>query len=548
MRVFLDERSAAFFALGLGKAGGGPAAVVTTSGTAVANLLPAAVEASQAEAPLLLVTADRPPRLRGADANQAIDQVGLFGAYVRFQADLERPVDEEASVRHLRAVAARAVAAASGLPAGPVHVNVPFDKPLEPAPGEPPPATGGRPDGAPWVSVGPRRPRASAEELAEVARSLVSATRGLIVAGPHPEARELGPELRRLAAATGFPLAADPLSGGRHGPEQGAAVLGAYDLVLRDPAVRMALRPDLVLRVGQAPTSTALLAWLEEHDDVPQMVVDADGRWKDHLARASRYLRADPVDAFRRLHDVGLARRASAPWRERWRRLDRAAAEVVQAAGRAAEPHEGGVLAAVTAQLPEGTPLFVSSSMPVRDLDAFGGARPVTLPVFGNRGASGIDGIVSTALGVAAGCGRPAVAVLGDLALFHDVNGLLATREPDARVVFVVINNDGGGIFHMLPVRDHEPEFTPYFATPHGLDPASAAALYGVAHRRVEGLAALTTAVAKGLDAGQSVLLEIRTDREANRRGHDEVVAAVRRAVTALLDDDDEEWNQPKEN
>jgi 2-succinyl-5-enolpyruvyl-6-hydroxy-3-cyclohexene-1-carboxylate synthase len=178
--------------------------------------------------------------------------------------------------------------------------------------------------------------------------------------------------------------------------------------------------------------------------------------------------------------------------------------------------------------------------MPVRDLDAFGGARTDAVPVFGNRGASGIDGIVSSALGVAAGAGRPAVAVLGDLALLHDVNGLLAAREPDARVVFVVINNDGGGIFHFLPVRAHDPAFTPYFATPHGIEPAHAAALYGVPHRLLDGPAGLANALPAALDGPGSVVLEIRTERDANRRGHESATRAVCEAAYAALGTGDE--------
>lgn len=540
LRVFVDERSASFFALGLGRATGRPAGVVTTSGTAVANLLPAVVEAAWSEAPLLLLTADRPARLRDADANQVIDQRGLFGSYPVLSLELPPPAVDDDALRHVRATAARAVAAAKGLPAGPVHLNLPYAKPLEPVtvPGDLPggfpesaePGVGGRSDGSPWSVQTGRRPRLSDPEVDRLVDVLGGAERPVIVAGPHPEAARLGPRLRRLAAAWGAPLLADPLSGGRHGPRQGAVVVGAYDLFLRDSEVAAALRPDAIVRVGASPTSAALLGWLDRQVEPPHVVIDAGRRWKDHQARASHVVSACPIDALERL-EPRLSRRADSPWVDGWSRVD----EGVRRAASEGGGHEGHLAAALVESLPEGTPFFVSNSMPVRDVDAYGAARDVDLPVYGNRGASGIDGIVSTALGVAAGAGRPAVALVGDLAFLHDVNGLLAAREPDVRIVLVVVNNDGGGIFHMLPVRDLEPAFTPFFATPHGADLGHGAALYGVAHRRIEP-DRLATAVSSALAGDEgSVVLEVCTDREANRRGHERSVARAVEAARAAL-------------
>ena len=538
-RVFVDERSASFFALGLGKATGRAAAVLTTSGTAVANLLPAVIEAAWSETPLLVLTADRPARLRDADANQVIAQRGIFGDYPVLALELPEPEVSDRALRHLRSVVSRGVAATRGLPAGPVHFNVPYDKPLEPGstpsdlpPGFPTsaePGLGGRAEGSPWVVVGPRRPRASDDELERLARRMSAATRGVIVAGPHPEAARLGPAARALASAWGAPLLADPLSGARHGVAAGETALGAYDLVLRDDAVAEGLRPDFVLRVGAAPTSAALLAWLDRYGDVPQIVLDAGRRWKDHQARASAVLQVCPVDALPRLADRLTSPGPDArPWAALWVEADRAA----RRAALDVEPHEGHIAETLTRVLPSGTPLFVSSSMPIRDVDAFGGAREASLPIFGNRGASGIDGIMSSALGVAAGLGRVAVALVGDLAFLHDVNGLLAAREPDARVVFVVVDNDGGGIFHMLPIREHEPAFTPYFATPHGASLGQGAALYGVPFRAVT-QDELPSALVEALDVGSTIVLSVASDRDANHAGH---LASTRRAAEAVRD------------
>jgi 2-succinyl-5-enolpyruvyl-6-hydroxy-3-cyclohexene-1-carboxylate synthase len=275
---------------------------------------------------------------------------------------------------------------------------------------------------------------------------------------------------------------------------------------------------------------------MASHGDVEQVVIDAGRRWKDHQSLAHEMIRACPID----LCERALARweaEAAPTWAARWMDADRAAA-----AGALAQPdgtdahgvHEGRIAADVVQALPADTPLFVSSSMPIRDVDGYGGGTSEPLSVHGNRGASGIDGILSTALGVAAGAGRTGVAIVGDLAFLHDVNGLLAAREADANVVFVLVHNDGGGIFHMLPIRDHEPAFTPYFATPHGAEPAQGAAMYGVTHHRVAA-EAVGDAVWDAVSGGETVVLEVRSERESNRAAHRRSEARAMAAVRTAL-------------
>ena len=542
LRVHLDERSAAFFALGVGKVSGTPAAVLTTSGTAVANLLPAVVESAQAETPLLVLTADRPPRLRGADANQAIDQAGIFGSFVRASFDLAVPTGDDPALRHMRTCVSRAVGAAAGHPMGPVHLNVPFDKPLEPveepvdvspAPDRDPLAVSGRPDGRPYTTIVRAARIPAGPELDDLVRRL-NTPRGMIVAGPVPEPDRVGPEVRRLARATGFPLLADPLSGARFGSDAAAGsevdAVAGYDLFLRAPEVRAALRPSFVLRVGQSPTSAVLTEWLVEQRDVPSLVVDGGARWKDHGAGATDYLITDLADTMRALAERVHAA-ASTEWADRWVALDRAARGALDDDG--TRLHEGAVWPELARALPEAL-VFVSSSMPIRDLDAFAVPSDRRWRVYGNRGASGIDGIVSTAFGAAAAGGRTVLCVLGDLALFHDQNGLLWSREPDLAVVFLLVDNDGGGIFHMLPIVEHEPEFTTYFATPHGLDFRHAAALHGIELRDVT-MDGLAREVAAAEAARRTVVLRLRTDREQNRTRRAELTdEVVRRARAAL--------------
>lgn len=542
LRVHLDERSAAFFALGLGKATGRPAAVVTTSGTAVANLFPAVVEAATSGTPLLLLTADRPGHRRGADANQTIDQPGIFGSYVRAAHEVSEPALDAGRLRRLRALACRAVADSIGEPAGPVHLNLPFEKPLEPGLDEEtdperviPDAFGeGRPE-RPLVRIPRVRGLPAEEELDALVTRLERAGRGVIVAGPTADPDRVGEATIRLGAATGFPVLADPLSGARWRPPHGATVLGSYDLFLDDDGVLDELRPEVVVRTGWRTTSTRVEAWLARHADRRQVVIEEGGRWTDHGATATTYLRADPARTMAALAGrIGRTGRVGDPaWEERWRALDRLAREVVETSPGFDAGHEGRIVASVVERTPSGESLFVSGSMPIRDLDAYGwpAFRSEGLLARGNRGASGIDGVVSTAVGVSAGTGKRVVAVVGDVAFYHDMNGLLATREEDAEVVFVVVHNDGGGIFHMLPVREHEPHFTPLFATPHGLDFEHAAALYGLPYTQVDAEGSFPRAFDEAMAEGGTRIVEVRTDRDENEARHRAVRDAVRARV-----------------
>ncbi len=563
---FLDERSAAFFALGIGRGTGEVAAVITTSGTAVANLFPAVVEAERGEVPLLLLTADRPRHLRDADANQTIRQERIFGSFPRWFHEAGPPEVTDRALRHLRAVASRAVAEARGRPAGPVHINFPFAKPLEPVPvaGDLPrdmqgfhlSALSGRESERPFTRSSRRELQADPEDVAEVMAEMSQARRPLLVAGPGPDPVARGAALRRAAAALNVPLLADPLSGARRGrtrADSSLPLVTHYDLFLRDPSIRKELEPDFILRLGGSATSSSLLELLREVPDARQVVVDGAGGWKDHLSIAHRYLHTE-VDLFlTALADRTLGNGGDGGGRSDWTVLWATAEEEAEATWDTISDEgpffEGGILREVSRWVDPHHSLFVSSSMPVRDLDAFGGPGVAGGKVFGNRGASGIDGLVSSALGVSVGRGERVVAVLGDLAFHHDMNGLLGVREEGAQVLFVVIHNDGGGIFHMLPIRNHEPQFTPYFATPHGLDFRHAAALYGLPFRRVEtrerelesssGASvsgstlqrSLTDALDWAEGLGGSALVEVRTDREENRVRRE---AAVQRIVEAV--------------
>jgi len=525
----LDERSAAFFALGRAKRTGKPTPLVCTSGTAAANFHPAVIEANQARVPLVVLTADRPPELRDSGANQTVDQQRLYGDAVRWYRELPEPEADDRKLRSLRTTAARAVAESTGTPPGPVHLNVPFRKPLEPTevPGdvpegfadEHPLAADGR-DG-PFVRTASGRPELGDSELRRVRETLADADRGLLVVGPADVPTPDRAALADLADATGFPVVADPLSGHRFGhagaDDGGPLVVGGYDGYL-DAVAESWPDPDLVVRFGASPTSKVLREYLAD-SDARQLLVDPAGEWREATFAATDLLAADPTRLADRLAS-GLdaaTDSASAGWRDRFADAERRYWAVVESA-RDERLFEGGVLSAVAADAPDPATVMVSNSMPVRDLDRFGEPRGAALTVLGNRGASGIDGIASTALGAGSATDDPLVLVTGDLAYYHDMNGLLAVRRCGVDATIVEVNNDGGGIFHMLPIESFDPPFTEQFKTPHGLDFEPTGDLYGLGFERVADLEAFRSAFADSVASDGTQVIEVVTDAEESHR------------------------------
>jgi 2-succinyl-5-enolpyruvyl-6-hydroxy-3-cyclohexene-1-carboxylate synthase len=526
----LDERSAGFFALGQAKALREPVALLSTSGTAAVTFAPAVVEAFYGRVPLVVLTADRPPELRGVGANQTIDQVRLYGTHVKLALELPLPDAAPMALRHARDAARRALAVAAEAPAGPVQVNLPLREPLLPA-DEP---HGLRIEaGRPWQA--PRRPRAA--DVAPLATALKTSPRGLIVCGPQ-DATGFAEAVSRLAGVLGYPLLADTLSQVRCGPHHGPLVIDAHDTLLRDEAVASALAPDVVLRFGAAPTSKTLLGFLEDNQDARQVIVD-EGDWRDPLLVATDAVRADPTAFCDALVEALGEPLAGDPARREWAAAWQEASCQARASLEAELAGDGGlsepaVFGELSRLLPEGAVLFAGNSMPVRDLDCFFPGGSTGVRFFANRGASGIDGVVSTALGATAAGARPLVLVIGDLSFYHDMNGLLAVRRHDLDATIVLLNNDGGGIFSLLPQAEEPEHFEELFGTPHGLDFRHAAAMYGLRHHIATDRDDFRAAVRRSLAAPGVDLIEVRTDRAANadlhRRLWAEAAAAARGA------------------
>ncbi len=529
----IDERAAAFFALGLSKGSGRIPAVLTTSGTATANLYPAVIEAALGCTALLVLTADRPGHLRLTDANQTIDQQRLYGDYTRAFFDAGPPQLDDDRLRAHRALAARALAAADGPPAGPVHVNFPFAKPLEPIGEETrAPDAPGRRDAS--TIVHRTQSLVDAAALDALAEHLSRAQRALLIAGPATDPSATGPAVVRLAKSAAMPLLADPLSGARFVPGASASSLSAYDAYLGLSECQNQLVPDLIVRFGTTPTSSRLAAFLEHHAGVPHVVVDDGHRWADHLALATEYVHANPARVATEVASRGHWSGGAESWRQRWQEIDCCARDVL-AAGSREMPDEAHVAGRLAATLAAGTPFVVGNSMPIRDLDRYAAARDAALHVIGNRGASGIDGLVSTAAGVAVGTNRPTVALVGDLSFLHDLGGLFALRQHRPPLVLVVVNNDGGGIFDTLPVRAFEPTFTRHIVVPHGLELARAAALFELPHRLIDVHGDVAGEVRAALESEAPAIIEIRSDRKRALRQREQDLHAVAVAVRATL-------------
>ncbi len=525
LHVHHDERSGGFMALGLGLATGRPAVVLTTSGTAAAELHAAVVEADLAGVPLLACTADRPPELRDVGAPQAIDQVHLFGRAVRWFGDLGVPDAESAG--RWRAFAARAYvstlgAAAGAASPGPVHLNLPFREPLVGAVG---PLPDGRPDAAPWVRTDRTTAGAGAEALTDVAELV--GRRGLVVAGA---AAVDGATVHAAAEALGWPVVAEPRSQAWRPADTAVAHL---DAILRSPRAVEELRPDVTLRLGPPGASRVVNEWLAG-SGAHEVVVGAAG-WSDPAATAAVVLDGDPSTVLGMLAAAG-AGDLAAGWLDRWRTASAAAEDALVAAlGAEDGANEPAVARDVVRALPDGAQLVVSSSMPIRDVERY--ARPRTgLTVLANRGANGIDGVVSTAVGVAAGTGAPTALLIGDVALLHDSNGLLGAAGRGIDLVCVVVDNDGGGIFSFLPQARSLPaeRFETLFGTPHGLDLVRLASSFGVDARPVDG-ADVAEQVAQAADKGGVHVLVVRTDRDANTATHQRIDGAVAAAVERAL-------------
>lgn len=525
----IDERLAAFVALGIGQASGHPAIVMTTSGTATANLYPAIIEANYSHVPLIVLTADRPHDLRYSGANQTIDQVKLYGHHVRWFVDVSPPQADPAprTLRYLRTTVCRAIAAATGAGGGPVHLNIPFRKPLEPTHIEDgvmisvSEFAAGRDEAFTTITDAP--PLLTDYTLHHLTEAILENPRGLIICGQLPSdaaLHSIAGRLIEISQLTGYPILAEAHADIRFNSHLPATelVFGGCETFLRNEFAVYA-RPQLIIQFGSLPVGAALLTYLEKHPDTQRIQISDTGHWVDHTHLLSTLIRASSQQVIEQLYQALTDCDLSPDLH--WMKLFHSAEQTTWAVVDEQPPHEGTILSDVIDILPDDANLFVANSNSIRHLDQFARPQPKDVFVYANRGASGIDGTLASALGVALESDHPTVLVLGDLALYHDLNSLHLIRRLNIPLVVVVINNDGGGIFHRLPIADYEPPFTALFQMPHGLTFAHAATMfdlpYTLATMGTDFRAAFKTALA----SGQSHLIEVPSnsaDFEQTRR------------------------------
>ncbi len=521
----LDERAAAFFALGISRQFGLPVALVCTSGTAGANFYPAVIEASQSQVPLLILTADRPPELRDCRAGQTIDQLKLFGNFPNWQAELALPDLDLGMLAYLRQTIIHATERSRWPVPGPVHLNIPFREPLAPIPQA-------EAEGL-ALHFQPEDFFAAVEPLSlqfdhQIKLNLPipiqkwqQCHRGVIIAGP---AQPQSPEdycaaIAQLSQALGWPVLAEGLSPLRNYAEINPYLISTYDLILRNQALATQLAPELAIRIGELPTSKELRTWLDGVQP-KQWIVDPGGQNLDPLHGRTVHLRL-PVE---QLVQVLPDKKVSSEYLELWCTTEAKVRQALdQTMAKISIPFEGKVAWLLSQTLPLNTPLFIANSMPIRDVESFWQPGNSKIRPLFNRGANGIDGNLSTALGIAYRH-QSSVMLTGDLALLHDTNGFLLQHKFVGHLTIVLINNNGGGIFEMLPVAKFEPPFEDFFATPQGIEFSKLCATYDVEHELIQSWEELTQWLNPLPTKGIRVL-ELRSDRKADAKWRQENLA-----------------------
>lgn len=516
--VLADERSAAFFALGVAKETGKPAALICTSGTAAANYYPAIVEASLGRVPLLVLTADRPHELRGVGAPQAINQIHMYGSFVKDFQEMALPEASPAMLDYVRHRAAKVTRLALQDNPGPVHVNFPYREPLMPDLSLDHLWGGSKTAYNSNVKGEKRVPGSALKELMDI---MISNKKGLIVCGPQND-EQLALAIVDLAEALQIPVLADPLSQLRTGSHNKSNVIVSYDALFREQKTRQALQPDYILRFGAMPTSKSYRFYAEEHTDALQFVVEHGDDVREPTNHNSHYIFADSV---RFCEDILLlieSRTRDTCWLDQWHTMERIAFNVLKHT----QNHvltEGETVRTVCEEIESGHALFIGNSMPVRDLDNFLFPTEKRVKTFGNRGASGIDGVISSALGVAAASEEQVTLIIGDLSFYHDLNGLLAAKHYHLPLRIILINNDGGGIFSFLPQAKETTYFEPLFGTPLDLDFEKVVSMYGGEFTSVTTSKDLKITLQNTNGKDGLHVLEVRTDRSENVKWHNDL-------------------------
>ncbi|WP_337018541.1 2-succinyl-5-enolpyruvyl-6-hydroxy-3-cyclohexene-1-carboxylic-acid synthase [Oceanobacillus massiliensis] len=519
--VIIDERSAAFFALGLAKQSNRPVALVCTSGTAAANYFPAIVEAHYSRVPLIVLTADRPHELRDVGAPQAIEQFKLYGDYTKWFHEMALPEASPQMLSYARNKAARSVYMAQEGNPGPVHLNFPFREPLTPDFSlEDIWGDRGTSEYLQTQSVNPvmdGKKRLAEEQIKQLAEKFGNGRKGLIVCGPQNDSK-LAAAVTELAGKLGIPILADPLSQVRTGSHRKDQVIEGYDAFLRNKHVREQLSPDYIIRFGAMPVSKAYLFYMKESNTVKQYVVENYTGYREPTGNVTEFIFADPVLL---CHDLAAASgetAADTEWLNKWQEMNRISKKHLMG-GMEAAITEGEAVRGLSKVIPEHSILYVGNSMAIRDVDTFLMTTEKPVSILANRGANGIDGMVSSGAGAAA-AGRPVTLLLGDLSFFHDMNGLLAAKHYGLNITILLVNNNGGGIFSFLPQANDKKHFEALFGTPVNIEFEKAISMYGGTYALAKTEEQLKEHLQTGYQHEGLSVIEVKTDRAENVDWH----------------------------
>lgn len=534
--VVVDERSAGFFALGASKATYIPSVLVCTSGTAVANYLPAIVEAYYSRIPLIVLTADRPHELRDVGAPQAIDQLKLFQNYTKAFFEAALPEDREEMVRYIRILIRRAYALATTSPAGVVHINLPFREPLLPDLSDPLLFTYGRSQEPMMVETGHRTlPGYVFDQLAE---KLHNVARGLIICGPHHDVSFIR-AVHTLAERLGYPILADPLSQLRLSGTVSHNIIEGYDALLRNESFAIQNKPDLILRFGAMPVSKPLTITLQQRwKNTPCIVIDGGSQWRDPIgATTEMYYCDETVFCYEISRRIEQFLPKDHLWLHTWQQANNITIKTIQHLQSKETINEGQIYLELSRLLPDGSQLYISNSMPIRDVDTFFHQQDKKIALYCNRGANGIDGTIASALGATLN-GKKTVLVTGDLAFYHDLNSLAIASLNKLNLTIILVNNNGGGIFSFLPQAEDtssQKHFEKIFATPLNLPFEHAAKLFGVSYALCTNWEQFHSEVQRGLNEDGVHLIEVQTMRQENVVEHRTIWNEVNKQVDSYL-------------
>ena len=533
LHIHVDERSAAFFALGLAKASARPVAMLCTSGTAAANYYPAIVEAYYSRVPLLVLTADRPHELRDVGAPQAIDQIQLYGQHVKWFVEMALPEKSSEMLRYVRTVCVRAVAVASQAPAGPVHLNFPFREPLVPLLDENLFALTERPNR--YVKIHTGELTIDERELRAIAQTVNDVDKGIIVCGQFAD-EAFAHAVTALAAKLQYPIIADPLSQLRSGTHPQDMIVETYDTFLRNNAAKDYLKPDVVLRFGAMPVSKALTIFLKENYQAVQYVVDGGGGWRDPALLSTNMVYCDETVFCEKIAEYVEPKKKN-DFFEKWMAANQLTKESIVKIREFHDFNESRMFYELAGLLPDDATLFVGNSMPIRDVDSFFLTNSKSIKILANRGVNGIDGTISTALGASL-YSKPLYLLIGDLTFFHDLNGLLPAKLYQLDITIILVNNNGGGIFSFLPQAEHPKNFEQLFGTPLNLEFEHVVRMYGGQFTTVTDLQGFQAAMAESRTTSGLNVIEVVTDREKNTAEHHEIWSLVSREISNFVKGD----------